>query len=251
MNGKSPTRHSSSTTEKIMQTFRSESGLVSIMKYDGSVTIRFGEEIVGSFKAVPPSIWWADRVNSVAGGRRSYSVAGGRRRYSFMGEDFGWVCIAIGGTEAPRKELKSQKPVEESPSILPSQVEDHLLEIRCNRSKHWRLLEGALVADSSGLPARVLKVEGNRVLLCTELEMVWADNTPSHYSPVLTDPGTRGCLLERVREVKEDPAIHIRPIRGGKWWRSIDEGENCTDGWVDIRFRSEADALVWLLETAE
>ena len=97
-----------------MQTFRSESGLVSIMNDDGSVTIHFGEEIVGAFKAVPSFIWWAGRVQRDEGGKRISS---------FMGEDFGWVCIDhIGDIDAAGKELKAQKPVEESPSILPEEA---------------------------------------------------------------------------------------------------------------------------------
>tara|TARA_B100001094_G_scaffold97081_1_gene93102 strand:- start:1400 stop:1813 length:414 start_codon:yes stop_codon:yes gene_type:complete len=96
-----------------MQTFRSESGLLSIMNDEGSVTIHDGEETVGSFKAVP-FIWWAGRVQRDEGGKRISS---------FMGEDFGWVSIDhIGGIEAAGKELKAQKPVEESPSILPEEA---------------------------------------------------------------------------------------------------------------------------------
>ena len=88
-------------------------------------------------------------------------------------------------------------------------------EIRYSRSKHWRLMEGALVTNKEGIPARVLKVEKGRALLCTGLDMSWADATPSYYFPVLSDPATLGCLVQLVREAWGGK---VSIMRDEGWW---------------------------------
>ena len=112
---------------------------------------------------------------------------------------------------------------------------EDLLEIRCSRCPHWRLMEGALVTNTQGVFVRVLKVEGGggRALLCNELGMFWADATPGHYFPVLSDPATLGCLrhLAAVAHGAWEIVIQVDlqkylygPLHSGThgWWGAID-----------------------------
>lgn len=142
---------------------------------------------------------------------------------------------------------------------------ESLPENRCSRSKHWRLMEGALVTGSNGIPARVLKVEGNRVLLytgCLHLdgqsgsEMFWADATPSYYFPVLSDEATLGCLLALVRAAWADEGcaavVASYTFESGYRWRVVG-GHHHGSGFMAMskkHYQTEAEALVAALEEA-
>jgi len=105
------------------------------------------------------------------------------------------------------------------------------LSKRAVACKGWRWMRGMLAKDTG--------------LRLDEETDDWEGEVPD-----LSDPATLGCLLALVREVKADPSIHIRPAVSGKWWVV----SKIKDGRVDsLRscFKSEADALVWLLEAAE
>tara|TARA_R110002096_G_scaffold340741_2_gene533859 strand:+ start:441 stop:947 length:507 start_codon:yes stop_codon:yes gene_type:complete len=153
---------------------------------------------------------------------------------------------------------------------------ESLPEIRCSRSKHWRLLEGALITTKDaaplhqrGRPARVLEVfpyrslpEPGRVSLYaigsarTYEEMYWADATPSHYFPVLTDPATLGGLLALAREAWKDEGLAVvanYDHENGYQWRVVG-GHHHGSTFMTMRqkrYSTEAEALIAALEAAE
>jgi len=89
---------------------------------------------------------------------------------------------------------------------------------------------------------------------------------PGPYLPDLTDPATLGCLLALVREAWRCPTAHVRQSRvrrvsdGLLAWEGVDlwlDAEACKklgtsrEGSVGCwGYASEAEALVFLLETA-
>lgn len=74
--------------------------------------------------------------------------------------------------------------------------------IRCNRSEHWRLVEGMLVTGQNGIPVRVIALRKKRAFFYDGVSNpFWADAKPKDYWPVLDDSGTLGGLIKIVRSV--------------------------------------------------
>lgn len=119
-------------------------------------------------------------------------------------------------------------------------VEAHPV-IRCNLSRHWRLMPGMLVVGNKGIPARVITLQDNRVKLETGLASEWFDATPDKYWPVLDDASTLGCLLAILREVRGMCSC-FETVVG---WRVYSAG-----GTLWSQGKSEGDALVSALESA-
>jgi len=111
--------------------------------------------------------------------------------------------------------------------------------IRCNLSKHWRLLPGMLVVGKDGIPARVLMVEKGKAKLDTGLITIWAEASPEYYWPVLDDHAMIGCLLALVREVRGMCACYETVVG----WRVYSAG-----GTVLSQGKTEGAALVSALE---
>ena len=105
------------------------------------------------------------------------------------------------------------------------------LASRAVACKHWRWLPGMHDSETGLRP------------------LSWSDDWEGEV-PDLTDPATLGCLLALVREVNADPSIHIRPTVDGKWWVVYRRLNGRVDS-LGSCFKSEADALVWLLGAAE
>jgi len=136
-----------------------------------------------------------------------------------------------------------RKYIEKAPSLL---------EIRCSRSKRWRLLEGACVITPDGWAARALKIEGAVATLIVPpilfMESAFANPT-HHFIPVLSDPATLGCLLVLVREAYQCPWLSVVGSAEDGW--RIDAEGSDADVSDLHSFGSEAEALVTALEVAE
>ena len=126
--------------------------------------------------------------------------------------------------------------------------------------KGWRWIRGMLRQDDyryigSGVWARWSDVHSTTTAL--HMPVQWPD---------LTDPATLGCLLSLVREAWRCPTAHVRQSRvrrvsdGLLAWEGVDlwlDAEACKklgtsrEGSVGCwGYASEAEALVFLLETA-
>jgi hypothetical protein len=141
-------------------------------------------------------------------------------------------------------------------------MSDDMIELgqRAVKCKGWRWIRGMLRQDDyryigSGVWARWSDVHSTTTAL--HMPVQWPD---------LTDPATLGCLLALVREAWRCPTAHVRQSRvrrvsdGLLAWEGVDlwlDAEACKklgasrEGSVGCwGYASEAEALVFLLETA-
>ena len=114
--------------------------------------------------------------------------------------------------------------------------------VKCAR---WRWMAGMATypMDLPSMPGERLRVDGLYDV---------RDDDPL---PDLSDPATLGCLLALVREVAQEPGLHVRcmlpyaPDMSGKspppWVLHSGRGQR----WGD-RYETEAEALVSALEAA-
>ena len=111
--------------------------------------------------------------------------------------------------------------------------------------RHWRWLPGMRAVGRRRMPAAWFRVEEY-----TQMVGEWRDAVPD-----LSDPATVGALLALVREVAQEPGLHVRcllpyaPDMSGKtpppWALYSGRGARLTD-----RYDTEAEALVAALEAA-
>jgi hypothetical protein len=111
--------------------------------------------------------------------------------------------------------------------------------------KGWRWMPGMRAVGRRRMPAAWFRVEEY-----THMVGEWRDAVPD-----LTDAATLGALLALVREVAQEPSLHVRcmlpyaPDMGGKtpppWVLHSGRGQR----WGD-RYETEAEALVAALEAA-
>ena len=122
--------------------------------------------------------------------------------------------------------------------------------------RHWRWMPGMLAIDfcNEEHPARV--IDAHRSVAYEDNDGAIHEGDVSRSDvPDLTDPATLGCLLALVREVAQEPGLHVRcmlpyaPDMSGKtpppWVLHSGRGQR----WSD-RYDTEAEALVAALEAA-
>ena len=138
--------------------------------------------------------------------------------------------------------------------------EQTALSRRAVACRGWRWMSGMLRQDGCRYTGMGMWANGAR-LTDEDVEVDAPDQWPD-----LTDPATLGCLLALVREAWRCPTAHVRQSRvrrvsdGLLAWEGVDlwlDAEACKklgtsrEGSVGCwGYASEAEALVFLLETA-
>lgn len=115
----------------------------------------------------------------------------------------------------------------------------------------WRWMGGMLVRSTRldwDWSARVYDAASGRVELVDHMCGSMAEHKIPlsdmlELAPDFSDPATRGCLLELVREAWKRPNAFAMQIGG--WWRVGDAGR-----WLADTCATEAEALVAALEAA-
>ena len=113
-------------------------------------------------------------------------------------------------------------------------MDNEKLARRAVACKHWRWLPGMAYTDHAGVLWRV----GPTGLMALEGDCL----------PVLSDPATKGCLLDLLRQVWKDPSMTTHMIKRNKSivWRVGRLGILPTGG----EYHSELEAMVAALESA-
>jgi len=136
---------------------------------------------------------------------------------------------------------------------------------RAVNCKGWRWLPGMLIKTVGGPTDRIAGIDSTYIHAWAESQQtenprgMWIryrlDRMNKHGVPDLSDPATVGALLALVREVAQEPGLHVRcllpyaPDMSGKtpppWALYSGRGAR----WSD-RYETEAAALVAALEAA-
>lgn len=111
---------------------------------------------------------------------------------------------------------------------------------RLRACKHWRWTSGMRARVSRNLPRASFRVVEDRKMFIGE----WSEAIPD-----LSDPATKGCVLQLIRDAHQDQTIHIGI--GCSGWVILSEKNRTADTVHHAaNFDSEVEAMVVAMEAA-
>lgn len=108
---------------------------------------------------------------------------------------------------------------------------------RLRACKHWRWTSGMRAKGSRNLPGASFRVVQDRKVFIGE----WSEAIPD-----LSDPATRGCVLQLIREAWGDPVFSVSYAFRDSGWKWFSQLQDCP-----VLFDSEEETLINALEAAQ